>query len=257
MFVCKRCGYTTKVKQHMQNHNARKTPCKSKQSAASGNKKTFTCEFCTRVVNRKDNLLRHQRTCAAANSTVTFTKQQFKELLDKFQPTNTFIDNSTTNNNCVNVNNNLNINFNDLDRFLKCDRKILDEFYRHIPPTRMIEYVWEQDPNRTHIRLVEDVFFNEKRKENMTLAVTDIEKNEASIFYEGKWNKADASVVVNDIILINATEVADANSRLPSDAKRESYELHTLFDNKKYTEQIMKFAHEKLGLIESVHGKIF
>lgn len=81
-FSCSQCDYSTDVKQHFQNHQKRRTKCERKPT---NDNKTHTCSFCSRSFNRKDNLTRHNKTCAVGNRPVVLTNAQLGMLIKGLQ----------------------------------------------------------------------------------------------------------------------------------------------------------------------------
>ena len=98
--------------------------------------------------------------------------------------------------------------------------------------------------------------FNEDRKENMTLAVLDVENNKAKLFDGHMWQSTDANKAIRDILLVNATILKERNSNMPKDLRRNPNDFNPLFVTENYTGSMVQLAHNNLHLVEKVHGKI-
>ena len=120
----------------------------------------------------------------------------------------------------------------------------------------MIDYVHMNIPE-IQPTMFNELLYNLKHKENITLAVTDPSKNEACYLVDGNWKKTDdAKDFINDILLLNATQVKDVNYSLPKDLQRNSNELNPLFQTDTILHKIVKQAHANLHIVEEVHGPV-
>lgn len=268
------------MRQHLRNHLTRKRRCNPKDISSdyapqallkdieyTPPHRSVQCSDCNKKYTSKTSLSRHKSKCKgkAESEKETNLEGMVDRLLDKklaalqlvpAQAPRQVAD-TINNNNTVNLDNSkhLHITFNNLVEFKDANYKAVQAFFKKVPLNEMIDYV-HMDVDNIHPKMMKNLFFNEERKENITLAVTDIEKNEASIFEDGRWQKGDAREIVNDILLVNATEVKNTNYNLPKDLRRDSNELNSLF-NGSVTGKMVRFAHENLPIVEAIHGKIF
>lgn len=263
MFECKRCGYGGSQRRSLKIHLSKNIPCIARDASSDvpredlinelngiKSEKQHLCSFCNKTYVTRYTLVRHYKSCKVKNATVILTSDEYMKLIQVQAPRQVVgiinnLDNSK----------HLHITFNNLVEFKDANYKAVQAFFKKVPLNEMIDYV-HMDVDNIHPKMMKNLFFNEKRKENITLAVTDVEKNEASIFEDGRWQKGDAREIVNDILLVNATEVKNANYNLPKDLRRDSNELNSLF-NGSVTGKMVRFAHENLPIVEAIHGKIF
>jgi hypothetical protein len=102
-----------------------------------------------------------------------------------------------------------------------------------------------------------ELLYNLKHKENIALAVTDPIKNEACYLVDGAWKKMDDSQeFINDILMVNATEIKKNNYNLPKDLQRNPNDLNPLFNTDSILPKIIKQAYDNLHIVEEVHGPV-
>lgn len=276
-YVCKRCEYSAKAIIHLENHLKRKTPCNPidvfhdisrrillddvvaqiKAKKELKNEKRIHSCACGKTYSAKNNLSRHMKTCdeAAKIETKSLKKMmlEFKKLLTNNPKKDLTINNNVQTNN---IHNNLNINFNNGVAFYNADAKTVNEFFKHIDHNKFLEYIHTKNIDDIPPRILVDVMFNEDRKENMTLAVIDVENNKAKLFDGQIWQNTDANKAIKEILLLNATMLKEKNYDMPKDLQRNSNDLNPLFATENYTGSMIKLAHDNLHLVEKVHGKI-
>lgn len=274
MFECKRCGYTSRVSQNLRTHLRRKKICIAKddesdidpkilldeiedtlrtRSTGISNKGTVVCEKCNKIYTCKSSLKRHQQKCCPQkrktdDDLIAVLIEQIKK-----NGIGNVINNNIQNNN---IQNNLNINFNNCVAFQNADTKTIEAFFKHLSDGKFADYIQMKDVNDIHPRLLKDVMFNEDRKENMTLAVLDVENNKAKLFDGQVWQSADAKEVIKDILLINAYMIKEKNAKMPAAIYRDPNEFNPLFAADNYAGNMVRLAHDNLHLVERVHGKI-
>lgn len=270
MFICKRCGYEAAHKCNLRTHLNRKKICSPKDSASDIDvkillteivtitpSKSHECTYCHKKYTTKSILNQHLKKCSSANTPITLTKRDLDDLKASMSSQSAPLINNINNIGTLNDNSNhLHITFNNVNDFKNADYKAVANFFKSIPVKRMIDYVHMHVPD-IQPTLFNELLYNLKHKENITLAVPDPSKNEALYFNNGQWEKTDdAKDFINDILLVNATQVKEANYSLPKDLRRDSNELNPLFDTRTVLPKIITQAHNNMHIVEEVHGPI-
>ena len=272
MFECKRCKYSARRVRDLRSHLQRKKECFPKtddcdiprvdlikELDSQGVVKPFTCEYCKKMYSSGPILTRHKKICKLANQPIILTQQQldenYKRILTEFQatqaPSIVINDNSTTN-----VMNN--ITYNDCRQLLNCDQRTIDAFYEHIPKEKCIEMAKMKLENIPR-KLIEDIFFNDERKENMVIAVLSAKNDQVSIYENGKWcSQGSAKRLMSDLFQILIVKVHEANDSIPREEKINSsiYELVRDYRLGDVTKDIVHTSHYNLYKVEKVHGPI-
>jgi len=87
-FECQLCNKTYKSKQKLTNHTNSKH---NNIDDIMGNK----CMYCNKILSRKDSLARHMKTCEFNNVEINKLKEDYIQLLEKYEKMNIFIKNIT------------------------------------------------------------------------------------------------------------------------------------------------------------------
>lgn len=274
MFECKRCGYQTPKRYNIKSHLSRLRVCRPKDANSdipiqvlidelSTSSTSVSCIYCDKQYSSSSVLNRHQKTCKAANKPILITKKSIDELLARHNTQTTtaiaappVLNQNIGTLNAVDNSNHVHITFNNVSDLKDADHRAIAAFFKAISKERMIDYVHMDIPN-IHPTMFKELLYNLEHKENITLAITDPTKNEAKFLMDGRWQKTrDANDFVNDLLLVNATKVKEANYSLPKNLQRNSNELNPLFNTSGIIPGIMKLAHDNLHVVEEVHGKI-
>lgn len=268
-FTCKRCGYEATQKCNLRTHLNRKKLCVAKDAASDIDvkillteivtitpAKTHGCSYCGKKYTTASILKQHINKCNSANTPVMMTKRDLEDfkasMIAHAAPISTVNNIGTLNDNSSHIH----ITFNNISDFKNADYRAVVDFFKSISTKRMIDYVHMHVPD-IQPTLFNELLYNLKHKENITLAVPDPSKNEALYLANGRWEKTDdAKDFINDILLVNATQVKEANYSLPKDLRRDSNELNPLFDTGGVIQKIINQAYNNMHIVEEVHGQV-
>lgn len=110
-YTCSKCGKIFDKKQNYESHMKRKTPCNKR------NTKGVKCEYCGKIISRKDHLTRHYNSCKKYQITINNTNKETNKKTNKNSNNNTATNRGNIKGNLNNGNNstynqNIIINYN-------------------------------------------------------------------------------------------------------------------------------------------------
>jgi hypothetical protein len=152
----------------------------------------FTCNYCSKMFSRKDNMVRHMEERCKKNNNVNYkdlfykAKEEFEneknELKKHIELLLTKVGNTTT------INNTNNIQLNNYGK----------EDLSHITDNLKIQLL--DIPYGAIPKMIEEVHFNDNKPENKNIALTNKKDNKLKVFSNNKWNYRNKDEILHDLI---------------------------------------------------------
>lgn len=213
-FECKRCGYTTTVKQNYNKHLNRKIPCppilgnipcelmKNNNNESTStkindlDKKQHICKYCGGVFSHYQSKWKHEKACKIKIEThnesklVTKLQNQIDEMKKEIQGLQ-------LQNNLGNNNNNTTISINNTTINLVINR-FGDENIEYVTEEYLTKLISSGVYNSIS-KLIRQIYFNPNHPENRNIKITNKKLNYASVFNR-KWELRDRKEIVENIV---------------------------------------------------------
>lgn len=261
MYICKRCGYSTKIKGNLKNHFRRKRPCKPiikdisiedlkkefdieietidiKSNHEETCEKIFTCEYCSKEFKHRQSKFTHQKKCEYKdkNIMINFFKEQLEEMKKREDnlkeewkqerikmklEIENLLEKVSTNNI---TNNTINI---------KEQNIILNNF-----GNENIDYLKEsyfnfllKAPFSSVPRLLKDLHFHPNHPENHNVKITNKKLPYASVWEGNKWNLRDKNQVIENMV-VKGFNIIDGQNDTINNLETEKHKRYDDFQNK-------------------------
>lgn len=199
-YICKRCGYTTDVKQNMQKHLNRKKKCTSvyedidtnilleelntKQMADT----TYDCPYCARKFNDRSNMCKHAKRCKSNHTDLEQMHNKIKLLEAKVASlegnVNLCTPHMVTNN--IQQNNIVNINLKDFG--METQSHLTTDFLNKCFADKGI------------VDLIEGLHFDQDCPQNHNVRLKSKKQELMEVFSNGQWMVKDQDKTLTELI---------------------------------------------------------
>jgi hypothetical protein len=190
-YECKICGKTFDKKHNYEVHINRKNPCKPKEEMNTDN----TCEYCGKILSRKDHLLQHYNSCKKYKMVSNNNK-----IINKGSNNNLHTENNTNskNNNNNTYNQNITIHYNVLP-FCKDGIDFLsteDKFHILSPENDPIIALTERTNLNPELPIYHNVGYNDKKS------------GYGCVFTGKKWETKKISSIMNELLCAKGKDIS-------------------------------------------------
>lgn len=203
IYSCKRCGYTSKYKQPLQNHLNKKTICIASlediprenllDELNTKKEKLYVCNKCNTELGSRQSKYKHQKNCTKSND-----KNKIKNLEDKIEEMSnlmkmyikvnennkTIITNNNTTNNSINI-------------LIENLRPFGEENYEYISKDILKKLVHDRDILYT---LTKQIHFNKEHPENWNYFVGNLTNNKAYVYRGKRFHQEDRKDTLIDLL---------------------------------------------------------
>jgi len=264
MYICKRCGYSTKIKGNLKNHFKRKRPCNPIIKDVNINdlkkefdievettdtelncyqleesEKIFSCDYCNKQFKHRQSKFTHQKKCEYKDKNImlNFLKEQLEEMKkreDNFKEEwkqerikmKLEVENLLEKVSTNNITNNNTIN-------IKEQNIIVNNF-----GNENIDYLKEsyfnfllKAPYSSVPRLLKDLHFHPNHPENHNVKITNKKLPYASVWEGNKWNLRDKKQVIENMV-VKGFNIIDGQNNTINNLESEKYKRYDNFHTK-------------------------
>jgi hypothetical protein len=229
-FSCSVCGYSSLIKQHLDNHLNRKKSCGSGVKKIIEIPVKIKCEFCDKLFSSLISLRYHiKNNCKLRDAAKDIKIKELEEQLKQAKQ----VTNNITNNFIIVVN-----NYEDtsLD-------KLTDKIYNKL--LKDSESAYQIIPS-----LIKQIHFDPNTPENHNIVLNNRTKNNKhlQIFRNGHWEITDKNTEIDNIINDKETDLSDwvteKGQKYP-----EAMEKFSEYLDQKYDEDVAKLMKDEVEML--------